>query len=203
MEISIEANPTVINNNIFDGKSKGVYVYNNVLGTIEGNDIYGNTASGVAITEEADPLVKGNQIHENQLNGIRVYEKGKGTFENNELWENAKGSWAIDKGCQVKKSGNRADDVIPKLIRTTPANGEEIESYSSLMITFDEAPASVTVRGETANLKGKVAKWNVGRLYFKETYLEIEWTNSYGKKASKTITLRRPSLWKRARKVFE
>src|SRR5260370_8261690 len=43
------AEPVLRNNRIYDGTQSAVFVYENALGTLKSNDIFGNALSGVAI----------------------------------------------------------------------------------------------------------------------------------------------------------
>ena len=49
IEISSHANPIVRRNNIHDGKSAGIFIFEHGRGIIEDNNIYGNASSGIEV----------------------------------------------------------------------------------------------------------------------------------------------------------
>ena len=83
------ADPRVRRNRIHDGKSAGVYVYENGQGTLEDNDIFGNALTGVEIKEGSNPTLRGNRIHDGKQSGVNVHENGQGTLEDNDIFANA------------------------------------------------------------------------------------------------------------------
>ena len=90
------ADPRIKRNRIHDGKDAGVYIYKNGKGTIEENEIFGNTKSGVAIREGGNPILRQNRINKNGYEAIWIFENCGGTFEDNDLRDNLKGAWDID-----------------------------------------------------------------------------------------------------------
>jgi parallel beta-helix repeat protein len=102
-------NPTLRGNNIHDGKSVGVYVYDQGLGIFEGNDIAANTQAGVTISAGGNPTLRRNRINRNGYQAVWIYDGGRGVFEDNDLTGNKRGAWSIAaeaKG-QVTRTGNR------------------------------------------------------------------------------------------------
>jgi parallel beta-helix repeat protein len=80
------ANPMLRNNRIHDGKNVGVYILEGGKGTLEDNDIFGNTASGVEIKGEgSDPTLRNNRIQRNKAHNVRVANKAGGRIEDNDL----------------------------------------------------------------------------------------------------------------------
>lgn len=82
------ANPTLRGNRIHGGKRNGVVVYEQGRGTLEDNDIFGNTHPGVIITTGGDPMLRGNRIRDGGWQGVLVSEQGRGVLENNEIYGN-------------------------------------------------------------------------------------------------------------------
>ena len=79
MEIKTGGDPTLRRNQIHDGKSGGVLVRDGGRGTLEDNDITGNTRAGVEIRAGGDPTLRRNQIHWNKYAAVWIYEGGRGT----------------------------------------------------------------------------------------------------------------------------
>lgn len=96
--INGSADPTLHRNRIHDGKSAGVFVYENGQGTLEDNDIFANANSGVAIMAGGNPTLCRNRIHDGKSSGVLVYENGQGTLEDNEIFANAKAGVVITTG---------------------------------------------------------------------------------------------------------
>lgn len=94
------ADPRLRRNRIHDGKTGGVYVYDNGQGTLEDNDISGNAMAGVDITEGSNPTARRNRIHNGKTDGVFVRENGQGTLEDNDIFANARA------GVTIKTGGN-------------------------------------------------------------------------------------------------
>jgi F-box protein 11 len=94
------ADPRLRRNGIHDGKSVGVFVYDNGQGTLEDNDIFGNALAGVAIKEASNPTLRRNRIHDGGRSGVFVYENGQGTLEDNDIFGNA------NVGVRIREGGN-------------------------------------------------------------------------------------------------
>jgi F-box protein 11 len=94
------ADPRLRRNMIPDGPA-GVLVYDSGLGTLEDNDITGNTFSGVEIREGGNPTLRGNRINRNGNHAIWIHDGGRGVVEDNDLTGNAKGAWRIAEDCQA------------------------------------------------------------------------------------------------------
>ena len=103
------ADPRLRRNRIHDGKQGGVLVFEGGKGTLEDNDIYANTLSGVEIGGEgSDPMLRNNRINKNVYEAVSVYEGGGGTFEDNDLRDNGgKGAWEVDVSSESKVQRDR------------------------------------------------------------------------------------------------
>ena len=64
------ADPRLRRNRIHDGKQGGVFVYENGLGTLEDNEIFGNAYSGVQIKSGGNPTLRRNRIHDGKQGGV-------------------------------------------------------------------------------------------------------------------------------------
>jgi F-box protein 11 len=106
------ADPRLRRNRIHDGKSSGVYVYDNGQGTLEDNDIFGNALSGVEIMEGGNPTLRRNRIHDGKQGGVMVYKNGQGTLEDNDIFGNAYS------GVEIREGGN------PTLLRNRIHDGK-------------------------------------------------------------------------------
>ena len=100
VDIRDGADPRLSRNKIHDGKAGGVYVHNNGLGTLEDNDITGNTLPGVEIKSGADPTLRRNRIRDGKTIGVYVHENGRGTLEDNDIAGNAY------PGVEIKSGGD-------------------------------------------------------------------------------------------------
>jgi parallel beta-helix repeat protein len=94
------ADPRIRRNPICNGKEAGVVIYENGLGTLEDNEIFGNTNSGVSIFSGGDPTLRRNRIYNGRSAGVVIRENGIGTLEDNEIFGNAFA------GIEVKSGGN-------------------------------------------------------------------------------------------------
>ncbi|MHB9072401.1 MAG: right-handed parallel beta-helix repeat-containing protein [Desulfobaccales bacterium] len=82
------ADPRLRRNRIHDGKTGGVFIYDNGLGTLEDNDIFGNALTGVQISG-GNPTLRRNRIHDGKAGGVLVNENGLGALEDNDIFGNA------------------------------------------------------------------------------------------------------------------
>ena len=87
----------------------GVIVDGDGLGTLEDNDITGNTWDGVTIGSGGNPTVRGNRINRNSHSAVRAYYAGRGVVEDNDLTGNEQGAWLIEESRQtnVTRARNR------------------------------------------------------------------------------------------------
>jgi len=81
----------------FDGKYRGIYVWEGSSPRIEENEIWGNALAGIYIEGAGtDPLIRANRVHDGEGVGILVCEGASPRIEDNEIWAN--GSAAISIG---------------------------------------------------------------------------------------------------------
>jgi F-box protein 11 len=104
------ADPRLRRNRIHDGKSVGVFVYDNGQGTLEDNDIFANTLSGVAVKTGGNPTLRRNRIHDGKASGVLVYENGQGTLEDNDIFANAYAGVPVRTGGNPTLRRNRIHD---------------------------------------------------------------------------------------------
>lgn len=64
------ANPTLQRNRIHDGKTGGVFVYDNGHGLLEDNDIFGNALAGVEIKTGGSPVLHRNRVSKNGYEAV-------------------------------------------------------------------------------------------------------------------------------------
>ena len=105
-----DADPRIRRNRIHDGKTSGVFVYENGKGTIEDNDIFENVLSGVEISKEGNPVVRKNRIRDGKSSGVFINENGKGTIEDNEIYGNTNSGVTIREGGNPIVRRNRIHD---------------------------------------------------------------------------------------------
>jgi parallel beta-helix repeat protein len=104
------AYPRIVNNKIHDGKTCGVYVYENGQGVIESNEIYSNEGNGLLISNGGNPTIIHNKIYNGKGCGVYVSENGQGVLENNEIYRNASSGVAIYSGGNPKVIRNKIHD---------------------------------------------------------------------------------------------
>jgi parallel beta-helix repeat protein len=92
------ADPRLRRNKIHHGKKHGVQ--DDGLGTLEDNEIFGNSLHGVVIEVGGSPVLRRNQIHDNKQVGIVVQDGALGTLEDNEITGNGYS------GIEIRTGGN-------------------------------------------------------------------------------------------------
>ncbi len=110
-----QANPTISNCQIHDGKEGGIYVFDQGQGRIENCDIYSNTGAGVWITKEGTPVIFRCQIHDQvSHSGIYIDENGLGQVKDCDIFGNAyagvfikKDSNPLIQGCRIHDGKQR------------------------------------------------------------------------------------------------
>ncbi|HKG15562.1 MAG TPA: right-handed parallel beta-helix repeat-containing protein [Pyrinomonadaceae bacterium] len=85
------ADPRLRRNRIHDCMI-GVSVYEGGLGTLEDNEIFGNTVFGVQVMEGGKPTFRRNRIYKNGIAAILCLPGADGVFEDNDLRDNPKES---------------------------------------------------------------------------------------------------------------
>ncbi|VEP11516.1 conserved membrane hypothetical protein [Hyella patelloides LEGE 07179] len=94
------ANPLILRCQIHDGKSNGIRIKENGLGTIEDCDIFGNAHPGVYIATGSNPNIRHCRIYDGKSNGISIEANSQGTIEDCEIYGN------INPGVSINTSSN-------------------------------------------------------------------------------------------------
>ena len=112
------ADPRLRRNKIHDSNmGGGVFVYDGGLGTLEDNEITGNTFSGVEIKTNGNTTLRHNQIYENRQPGVFVHSSGLGMLEDNDIIGNVTGvlitsySSSTVRGNRINRNGYYAVSV--------------------------------------------------------------------------------------------
>ncbi|HPS91261.1 MAG TPA: right-handed parallel beta-helix repeat-containing protein [Methanothrix sp.] len=160
------AYPRLRGNKIHDGKSAGVYVYENGQGLIEDNDIFGNALACIGISGSGNPTVRGNKIHDCRDSGVYVYENGQGLIEDNDIFGNAYSGIAIKESGNPIFRGNKIHDGRENGIMVLKSGQCLIEdndifgnAYSGIEIKESGNP---TVRGNRINRNAQCAVYAHG-----------------------------------------
>ncbi len=95
-----DAEPVLRGCKIHDGRSGGVFIYEEGKGLIEGCEIFGNGRAGVAIRTGANPHLQNCKIFEGKQSGVYVYERGLGRLDDCQIFSNAL------TGVEIKQRGN-------------------------------------------------------------------------------------------------
>ena len=74
-------------------------IWQSQQGTIEENEIFGNTNAGILIQTEGDPRGRNNIIRNGKYGAIWVQQNGKGRIKGNRIFGNAKGNLVVLDGC--------------------------------------------------------------------------------------------------------
>jgi parallel beta-helix repeat protein len=155
------ADPRLRRNKIHNGQDCGVFIYENGLGTLEDNEITGNTYAGVEIAG-GDPVLRRNQIHDNTQDGVLVHD-GLGTLEDNEITGNGVSGVAIEEGGNAVLRRNQIHDnkhagvsVKDGGLGTVEDNDIAGNGVVGVEITNDGSP---TVRGNRINRNEYEAVW--------------------------------------------
>ncbi len=104
------AYPRIMNNNIHDGRSSGVYVFENGQGVLESNEIYANNHAGVMISGGGNITIRNNNIYNGKNVGVWVGNNGRGIIEDNNIYGNAMGGIDIIKGGNPSVRVNRINE---------------------------------------------------------------------------------------------
>ena len=154
------ADPRLRSNRIHDGKSAGVFVFENGQGTLEDNDIFANGLSGVGISEGANPTLRRNRIHDGKAGGVFVYENGQGTLEDNDIFANALACVQIKTGGNPTLRRNRMHDGNESGVYVYE-NGQGTLQDNDIFANANDGVyvsegASPTVLGNRVNKNGRV-----------------------------------------------
>jgi F-box protein 11 len=156
------ADPRLRRNKIHNSQECGVLIYESGLGTLEDNEITGNSYAGVEIAS-GDPVLRRNQIHDNKQDGVFVHDGGLGALEDNEITSN--GLWGVEiatggnpvlRRNQIhdnKESGVVVDDSGLGTLEDNDITGN---GRAGVEVVNGGNP---TVRGNRINRNGNEAVW--------------------------------------------
>jgi hypothetical protein len=99
--------PLIRRCNIRDGRDQGVWVHYKGQGSFEHCRVTGNASAGVWIDQNSEAVIRHCVINHNGWEAIRVTGESSGIVEDCDLSANAGGAWAIERGSQVRQSGNQ------------------------------------------------------------------------------------------------
>jgi parallel beta-helix repeat protein len=88
-------------NRIHNCKESGIFVFDNGLGTLEDNEIFGNALAGVVIKSGGNPTLRRNVISKNSYEAVWVHEGGRGEIIDNDLRGNERGAFDISEECKT------------------------------------------------------------------------------------------------------
>jgi hypothetical protein len=100
--------PLVRRCSIFGCRDHGIWVHYKGRGVIEHCRIFENAASGAWIDQNSDAALRHCRINHNGWEAIRVTGNSSAIVEDCDLKENGRGGLAVERGCQVRQSGNNA-----------------------------------------------------------------------------------------------
>jgi F-box protein 11 len=104
------ADPRLRGNVIHGGGKGGISIFDNGLGTIEDNEIFGNKLASIFIHSGGNPVLRKNQIHDGEQSGVYVYNNGKGTLEDNDIFRHKHAGIATSTGGDPIARNNRIRD---------------------------------------------------------------------------------------------
>lgn len=99
--------PHVRRCSISGGQDHGIWVHYKGQALIEHCRVFENSAAGVWIDQSSEAAVRHSNINRNGWEAIRVTGGSQATVEDCDLSGNGNGPWAIERGCQVRESGNK------------------------------------------------------------------------------------------------
>ena len=99
--------PLVRRCSISGGQDQGVWVHYKGRALIEHCRVFGNSAAGVWVDQSSDAAIRHSHINRNRWEAVRVTGGSRATVEDCDLSENVNGPWAVERGCQVRESGNK------------------------------------------------------------------------------------------------
>jgi nitrous oxidase accessory protein NosD len=124
-----QANPTVRNCRIHDGKDCGVHVYDRGRGTFEGCEIHGNALSGAAIRTGGNPVFRRCLVRDGSVGGFLIYDQGEGLVEDCDIVNN---EYA---GVEIKQGGN---PMIRRCRISRSKQGSGVHCYDRGLGTVEE-----------------------------------------------------------------
>ncbi|HJQ67745.1 MAG TPA: right-handed parallel beta-helix repeat-containing protein [Blastocatellia bacterium] len=99
--------PHVRRCSISGGQDHGVWVHYKGRALIEHCRVYENSGAGVWVDQGSEAAVRHSNINRNDWEAMRVTGASMATVEDCDLSGNANGPWAVERGCQVRESGNK------------------------------------------------------------------------------------------------
>lgn len=109
IEICEGAQPIIRRSKIHDGKQNGIFVHQNGQGMVEDCDIFGNAEAGVKIGRSGDLTVRKCRLNRNGTVAVAVDKNAVGRVEDCDLADNVHGTWDLEVGSQVQRSGNTGE----------------------------------------------------------------------------------------------
>ena len=100
------ADPRIRRNKIHGGLF-GISINKDGQGTIEENDIFGNTNCGVEISFGGNSTLRKNRIYDGKGAGVCVYLNGQGIIDDNDIFGNSCAGVLITSGWNVTVRSNR------------------------------------------------------------------------------------------------
>ncbi len=83
------ANPIIQKCQVHDGKTGGIYIYDNAQATLEDCDVFGNTLVNVEIKGSSNVMIKNCKIHDGKDGGLVFHVNAQGTAEDCDIFGNA------------------------------------------------------------------------------------------------------------------
>jgi hypothetical protein len=105
---SFTVRPIVRRCTIHGGQDHGVWVHYKGQGTIEHCRIFDNAMTGVWVDQKSESAIRHCRINRNGWEAIRLTSSSSAIVEDCDLTENSNGAWAVEQGCQLRQSSNKA-----------------------------------------------------------------------------------------------
>jgi hypothetical protein len=105
--IPAKARPLIRRCNIRDGRDHGIWVHYKGQASFEHCRVTGNASAGVWVDQDSESVIRHCGINHNGWEAIRVTGDSSTIVEDCDLRGNGGGAWAIERGCQVRQSGNQ------------------------------------------------------------------------------------------------
>ena len=99
--------PHVRRCSISGGQDQGIWVHYKGRALIEHCRVFKNGGAGVWVDQSSEAAIRHSYVNVNGWEAIRVTGGSLATVEDCDLSENDNGPWAVERGCQVRESGNK------------------------------------------------------------------------------------------------
>merc|ERR1711871_385031 len=116
--------PTVVRNQIYGNKGRGVFCHTDGAGGYNNNTIYANTGAGFEVAAGANPQVMQNVIRDGTTHGLLATDKAKGTFELNTITANKKSNVVIENESDPTLKENKIAEGMAEGIVIQSAKGQ-------------------------------------------------------------------------------